>query len=62
VVSTLLGWLADQIGVRYALLISTSLCIIPLFFYWLAFRQGKIAATQENNQLEPNPVAQEIAP
>lgn len=62
VVSTLLGWLADQIGVRYALLISTSLCIVPLFFYWLAFRQGKTPVAPENSKLEPNPVAQKIAP
>jgi MFS family permease len=43
VVSILLGWLADQIGVRYAILVSTSLCIIPLFFYWQAFQPGPVA-------------------
>ena len=39
VVSTFIGWLADQFGVRVALLISTSFCITPVIFYWLAFRR-----------------------
>lgn len=53
-VSTLLGWLADQVGVRIALLISTSLSMLPLIFYWLAFRQGKDPAPQEENHLVPH--------
>ena len=58
VVSTLLGWLADQIGVRWALLVSTTLCIIPLLFYWLAFRQDKEDASQEPAQIMPEQAAQ----
>ena len=49
VVSTLLGWLADQIGVRWALLVSTSLSMVPLIFYWLAFRQRGTDAPQERD-------------
>jgi MFS family permease len=57
VVSTLLGWLADQIGVRLALLISSSLCIIPLFFYWSAFRHSQEAPVQAS-AAAPNQTAQ----
>jgi Na+/melibiose symporter-like transporter len=57
VVSTLLGWLADQVGVRIALLVSTSFCMLPLFFYWLAFRQGKTSLPQDDSQLASNQVA-----
>jgi drug/metabolite transporter (DMT)-like permease len=51
VVSTLIGWLADQMGVRLALLVSTSLCMLPLLFYWLAFRHRKEAASQSPIQI-----------
>jgi MFS family permease len=54
-VSTLLGWLADQIGVRLALLVSSSLCIVPLFFYWLAFRHQPAVALPESSPVTPNP-------
>jgi MFS family permease len=57
VVSTLLGWLADQVGVRIALLVSTSLCMIPLIFYWLAFRESKHPAPQEASMLPSTQVA-----
>jgi MFS family permease len=58
VTSTLLGWLADQIGVRWALLISSTLCMIPLIFYWLAFRPGKDSHSQESDPFTPAPVAE----
>jgi MFS family permease len=51
VVSTLLGWLADQVGVRIALLISTSLSMLPLIFYWLAFRQVRESIAPEPSQV-----------
>jgi MFS family permease len=56
VTSTLLGWLADQIGVRLALLTSTSLCLTPAIFYWLAFRHGKRAGNQTENAMPAAPV------
>jgi MFS family permease len=52
-VSTLLGWLADQIGVRWALLVSTSLCMTPLVFYWLAFRHPGKATRTETGPVAP---------
>ena len=57
VVSTLIGWLADQYGVRIALLISTSLSITPLFFYWLAFRPGKHDTPREVSARPSGPAA-----
>jgi MFS family permease len=57
-VSTLIGWLADQIGVHFALLVSTSLCMLPLAFYWLAFRHKQEIESQETQspiQLGSNP-------
>jgi MFS family permease len=56
VTSTLLGWLADQIGVRLALLTSTSLCLTPVIFYWLAFRHGKRAGNQAENAIPAAPI------
>jgi MFS family permease len=50
VVATLLGWLADQVGVRWALLTSTALCMIPLLFYWLAFRPQVAARAATNDR------------
>jgi MFS family permease len=57
VVSTLLGWLADQIGVRLALLTSTSLCALPLLFYWLAFRAESRTTRAESAPVTPTQVA-----
>lgn len=47
VVSTWVGWLADQYGVQIALLISGIISMVPLFFYWLAFRPSKSETTSE---------------
>lgn len=55
VVSTTIGWLADQYGVRVALLISTSLSITPLCFYWLAFRHDDHTRATTNAQVASTP-------
>jgi MFS family permease len=54
VVSTVIGWLADRYGVRVALLISSSLCLTPLFFYWLAFRPGSATVATDSTQITPS--------
>jgi MFS family permease len=51
VVSTALGWLADQIGVRGALIVSTFFCASSVIFYWLAFRHTSASAGQESSEI-----------
>lgn len=59
-VSTGIGWLADQIGVRLALLVSSSLCIIPLFFFWMAFRQEKTPELEPSSHLAPGQLVDQV--
>jgi MFS family permease len=39
VMSVALGWLADTIGIREALIVVNLFLFMPLIFFWLAFRR-----------------------
>ena len=39
VLSVALGWLADTIGIREALIVVNLFLFMPLIFFWLAFRR-----------------------
>lgn len=46
ILSLVLGWLADQIGVRNALIIATLFGSIRLYFFWAAFAQVRSTAAK----------------
>lgn len=46
VIAVVLGWLADAVGVRSALIIGTLLSAIPLAFYWQAFKRHTAVSSQ----------------
>ena len=47
VIAVALGWLADEIGIRGALIIGTLLSTTPIYFYWQAFQQSETISTQQ---------------